>query len=90
MNISLLPGTLLVSPAPDEAMSKGGIHYPDVERVVACIGLCHLHEPGGLIGEDLTGKNVVIQKWSQRSFEWNGTLLWVIRENAILAVLEDA
>ena len=86
MNISLLPGTLLVAKDPDETQ-KGLILYPDVEKVVAVTGTVLMHERRAF-DEDLTGKRIVLQKWSQRTLEIQGTTFWVVREAAVLMIVE--
>jgi len=86
MTLSLLPGPLLVLPDPDE-VAKGEILYPDVERVHACSGTVMLHERRGL--DDLTGKRIFVQKWSDRGLELRGTRFWIIREAAVLMILEE-
>jgi ABC-type amino acid transport substrate-binding protein len=86
MNISLLPGHLLVAKDPDETGTQY-IHFPDVEHVHACIGTVLMHERRSL--EDLTGKRIVIQKWSERILELSGTKFWLIREAAVLMILEE-
>jgi co-chaperonin GroES (HSP10) len=89
MNISLLPGHVLLIVDPPLTESKGGILFPDVEKVYACTGYVLLHEPLGIVDEDLTKKRIIFRKWSTRDFEWNGTTLTVVHEQNVLAILEE-
>jgi co-chaperonin GroES (HSP10) len=88
MNIRLLPGTLLVVLDPPTTRSPGGIEFPDVEHVHARTAYVLLHEPGGVIDENLTRRRIIFHKWSERDFQWGGTTLTVLREPAVLAVFE--
>jgi len=86
MNITLLPGHLLVVKDPPTTESAGGIAYPDVETIYPTSAYVHIHEKGGEIAEDLTHRRIIFAKFAERDFEWKGTTFSVVAEAAVLAV----
>lgn len=88
MNITLLPGRVLIVPDPPETSNpKGVIIYPDVERKYASTARAYLHEPLG--EEDFTGKRIIYVKWSGKPLTWKGIDFLIIKEEAVLGVIEE-
>ncbi len=86
--LSVLPGRLLVTRDPlEERTASGRIILPANERKVAATGFCHLHEPVGV--ENLTGKRIVFERWTWRTFTLDGHEFTIVREGAVLAVEDE-
>lgn len=99
MKLSVLPGRLLITRDPDvDCGMHGGVllHYPQdthseewapERRAQTCY--CHLHEPSASWDEEpLTGKRLLVTKWSDKEFTLEEKTFSIITEYDILAVLE--
>lgn len=93
-----LYGNCLVSFEPDEdrirrADFKFDIIIPDSAKRKARTAFVHIHHASWLFGEDLTGKKVIVDRWSGQRFTHIHTdgkeyEFYVVSERAVLAVFE--
>ena len=71
---------------PDDMASSGVDTWAASDRMRPS-GICHLHSPswGWYSDPVLTGMRVYFEKWSERTFEYEGRTFCVIDERAISA-----
>lgn len=69
---------------PDDMASSGVDSWAASDRMRPS-GICHLHSPSGDWHSDpvLTGMRVWFEKWSERTFDYEGRTFCVLDERAI-------